>query len=135
MKQRQNSKDDGGGSSPAFVIHQTPADQNAAGGNQQEYGTEREEHVRHECVGEHFIVHHQTREVTEEHESARGNQPKRADDDPQNAYSTKVALETRPVRRGIGSDWSLPYWIAAFWAKVELGLKLSTAVIAEHGCS
>jgi hypothetical protein len=93
MEEREDSEDDGNGACPAFVIHQSPADQDSASGDDEERCAERKKQGRHEGVMEHGFVRPDVWPVADEHEYAGRNHPECADDDPQSAEDAKVALE------------------------------------------
>jgi hypothetical protein len=129
MKESENSEDDRRNSRPAFAVHQSPADENSACGNNQKQRSQRKQHGWYESARKHLVADHDMRRATKEHEHTRGDHPEHADDDPQSAKNAKMALKATASRhnRSVGA-----HWICALWAHIEVSLKLSTTTIAEH---
>src|SRR5450631_4388261 len=110
------------------MAHESPADADAASGDQQETSAQAEHQGREECIAEHAAVKHKGHGVAHGHQEKRWEQPERADYDPENAQGVYMALEAAGSAQACGPGNRL----AAFGTDVEVGLQWSPASIAEH---
>src|SRR5450755_3906310 len=110
------------------MAHESPADADAASGDQQKASAQAEHQGREECIAEHAAVKHKGDGVAHGHQEKRREQPKRADYDPENTQGVYVPLEAG----GSACACRLGNRLAAFGTDVVVGLQWSPAPVAEH---